>query len=214
VKQAGAFRFVARFDISSYYDSMQHQILLNLLVRAGADEPLGALVQQYLEAPDLSHSGRGMVAGGVLSPLLGALYLLPLDDAMQRRAVKNRIYYVRYMDDMVILTKNRWNLKSAIRELILVTRSLGLDLHRQKRFIGRIDNGFDFLGYSIHPSRTLRPSAESMQRLVTRARQLYEQESPLAGSGGTCHAGLSGCGADLPVLFSAKEVSSTTWFLS
>jgi hypothetical protein len=37
------------------------------------DEPLGALVQQYLEAPDLSHSGRGMVAGGALSPLLGAL---------------------------------------------------------------------------------------------------------------------------------------------
>ena len=79
------------------------------------------------------------------------------------------------MDDIVILAKSRWHLKAAIRELILVVHSLGLDLHQKKRFIGRIDNGFDFLGYRIHPSRKLRPSTESLQRLVTRARRLYEQ---------------------------------------
>jgi hypothetical protein len=51
----------------------------------------------------------------------------------------------------------------------------GLELHRKKRFIGRIDNGFDFLGYRIHPRRKLRPSKESLQRLAIRARRLYEQ---------------------------------------
>jgi hypothetical protein len=61
-----------------------------------------------------------------------------------------------------------------IRELLAVTLSLGLELHRQKRFIGRIDGGFDFLGYRIHPSRKLRPSTESLHRLATRARRLYE----------------------------------------
>jgi hypothetical protein len=57
----------------------------------------------------------------------------------------------------------------------LVIHSLGLDLHQKKRFIGRIDSGFDFLGYRIHSSRKVRPNAESLQRLVTRARRLYEQ---------------------------------------
>ena len=174
-RQVGDFRFVARFDIASYYDSMQHHVLFNLLVQTGMEEPLCALVRQYLELPDLNLTGRGMVAGGALSPLLGALYLLPLDKAMLRHTVKTGIYYVRYMDDIVILAKNRWRLKAAIRELILVIHSLGLDLHQKKRFIGRIDNGFDFLGYRIHPSRKLRPSTESLQRLVTRARRLYEQ---------------------------------------
>jgi hypothetical protein len=79
------------------------------------------------------------------------------------------------MDDMVILAKKRWHLKAAIRELTRVTLSLALALHRQKRFIGRIDGGFDFLGYRIHPSRKLRPSTESLHRLATRARRLYEQ---------------------------------------
>ena len=38
-----------------------------------------------------------------------------------------------------------------------------------------IDKGFDFLGYRIHPSCRLRPSAESLRRLVVRAGRLYEQ---------------------------------------
>ncbi len=37
------------------------------------------------------------------------------------------------------------------------------------------DKGFDFLGYQIHPSRRLRPSVESLRRLVVRAGRLYEQ---------------------------------------
>jgi hypothetical protein len=61
--------------------------------------------------------------------------------------------------------------------------------------------------YHIHPSRKLCPSAECLQRLVTRARRLYEQ--------GAGHGRLRRyCGAVLTVLLPAKEVSSTIWFSS
>lgn len=146
-----------------------------MLHKAGLEEPLRALVRQYLEAPDLNSTRRGMAAGRALSPLLGTLYLLPLDDAMQGLVAKNGIYYPRYMGDMVILAKTRWHLGTAIRELIRATLSLGLEPHQEKRFIGRIDNGFDFLGRRIHASDKLRPSAESLDRLATRARRLHEQ---------------------------------------
>jgi len=175
MKQTGDFRFVGRFDIASYYESMQHHILLGLLEESGVDETLQAVVQQYLKAPDLSGSGCGMMAGGSLSPLLGALYLSPLDAAMLRLVNLGQIYYVRYMDDMVILAKTRWHLRAAIRILTETIQSLGLTLHRVKRFVGRIEKGFDFLGYQIHPSRRLRPSPESLRRLSVRARRLYEQ---------------------------------------
>jgi|HubBroStandDraft_2_1064218.scaffolds.fasta_scaffold898357_2 hypothetical protein len=46
-----------------------------LLDKAGVEESLRALVLQYLGAPDLHRATRGMVAGGALSPLLGAFYL-------------------------------------------------------------------------------------------------------------------------------------------
>ena len=94
---------------------------------------------------------------------------------MHRHVVSGRIHYVRYMDDIVILAKTRWRLRAAIRTLRVAMQSLNLRVHQQKRFIGRIDKGFDFLGYQIHPSRRLRPSAESLRRLAVRAGRLYEQ---------------------------------------
>lgn len=61
-----------------------------------------------------------------------------------------------------------------------VLETLGLRLHQQeKRFIGRVEKGFDFLGYHFYPSRKLRPSVESLRRLTERARRLYEQKGDL-----------------------------------
>ena len=63
---------------------------------------------------------------------------------------------------------------------VKVTNSLGLKMHRKEKFfIGRIEKGFSFLGYQFHPGRKLRPSAESLRRLVTNARRLYEKQGDL-----------------------------------
>lgn len=64
--------------------------------------------------------------------------------------------------------------------MFCITKALGLDLHQQKkRSIGRIEKGFDFLGYHFHLGRKLRPSAESLRRLIVRASRLYEQKDDL-----------------------------------
>ncbi|MAG00899.1 MAG: reverse transcriptase, partial [Acidiferrobacteraceae bacterium] len=110
-----------------------------------------------------------MVAGGSLSPLLGGLYLAPLDQQMGR---DRRIIYVRYMDDFVVLATTRWHLRKAIVQMHHITTDLKLHLHRKdKCYIGRTSKGFDFLGYTIHPQRRLRPSSVSLERLVQRARR-------------------------------------------
>ena len=54
-------------------------------------------------------------------------------------------------------------------------RDLQLRLHEKKRFIGKVSDGFDFLGYTVKPGRLLRPSAESIRHLLTKFRRLYEQ---------------------------------------
>jgi RNA-directed DNA polymerase len=169
--------FVARFDIASYYRSMRHDVLLSQLRATGARVEDVAVVCDYVTLPDTRHSGCGMVASGGLSPLLGGLYLAPLDHAMDRLKARGQlVQYVRYMDDVVLLAKSRWQLRRAIAALHAVLRPLHLRLHRVKRFIGRTSTGFDFLGYQLHPGRKLRPSKESLRRLRTRARRLYERE--------------------------------------
>ena len=167
------YAYVARFDVVSYYESMDHGLLLGSLRQAGIGGDLGAIVTDYLALPDKPDTGKAMVAGGALSPILGGLYLNPLDQIMGQ---DKRIVYVRYMDDFVVLAKTRWHLKKAIAQIFKITTDLKLRLHRKiKCFIGKTTNGFDFLGYTIHPQRRLRPSSVSLQRLVARARRLYEQ---------------------------------------
>ena len=167
------YAYVARFDVVSYYESMDHVLLLNSLRQAGIGGDLGAIVADYLALPDKPHRGKAMVAGGALSPILGGLYLNPLDQIMGQ---DKRLVYVRYMDDFVVLAKTRWHLKKAIARIHRTTCDLKLRLHcRFKCFIGRTANGFDFLGYTIHPQRRLRPSSVSLERLLARARRLYEQ---------------------------------------
>jgi RNA-directed DNA polymerase len=126
---------------------------------------------------DMRDTGQGMVASGGLSPLLGALYLTPLDRRMDRLCKGKRlVHYVRYMDDIVLLARTRWELRRDIAALHEEIATLGLHLHRIKRFIGRTTQGFDFLGYQIRAGARLRPSAEGLRRLRERARQLYERE--------------------------------------
>ncbi len=118
-----------------------------------------------------------MVASGGPSPLLGALYRTPLDRRMDRLCKGKRlVQYVRYMDDMVLLARTRWELRRAIAALHEEIATLGLHLHRVKRLIGRTTQGFDFLGYRIRAGARLRPSAEGLRRLRERARRLHERE--------------------------------------
>ena len=56
---------------------------------------------------------------------------------------------VRYMDDIVLLARTRWELRRAIAALHEEVAALGLRLHRVKRLIGRTTQGFDFLGERV-----------------------------------------------------------------
>ena len=53
--------------------------------------------------------------------------------------------------------------------------SLGLEMHPDKTFIGRIEKGFDFLGYHFRPGE-LTLAQKTVENFVARAIRLYEQE--------------------------------------
>jgi hypothetical protein len=166
--------FVARFDIQSYYDNLDHGVLLRQLDEARVDAWLIATVAAYLRLPDQARSGRGMTSGGALSPLLGAVYLTPLDQAMEALE-RQGIGYPRFMDDFVIFAPARHKLRAAIRRMYAVLDQLKLRVHPEKRFIGRTASGFVFLGYRLRTGAKLRPAQLTIDRLITRARRLQER---------------------------------------
>ena len=70
------YDYVARFDIRHYYESIDHRVMLAQLRHVSPD--VFDVVQDYLCVPDRRRTGKGMVARGAISPLLGGLYLTPL----------------------------------------------------------------------------------------------------------------------------------------
>ncbi len=75
----------------------------------------------------------------------------------------------------MILAKTRWKIKKAIRVLNQTFVELKLEKHPEKTIIGRIEKGFDFLGYHISPEG-LSLAKKTVGNFVERAARLYEQE--------------------------------------
>jgi hypothetical protein len=112
----------------------------------------------------------GISRGCPLSPLLGALYLKQLDDYFKHKDM----YYVRYMDDILILSKTRWHNKKAIKAMNQIFNQLKLKQHPDKTFMGRITRGFDFLGYHFS-TEPLQLAKITVKKYGERYRRLYEQ---------------------------------------
>ena len=176
--------FVLRTDVKAYYASIDHFILLDRLAEYVKDRRVLNLLGQYFRRS--SERGgefwdyeKGISLGCPLSPLMGAFFLHELD----QRIAKSGLFYVRFMDDIVVLAPSRWKLRRAVKAVNDVLAGLRLEKHPDKTFIGKIEKGFDFLGY--HFSRTgLTVAKATIEKFVERATRLYEQdrEEPLSPS--------------------------------
>ena len=76
--------------------------------------------------------------------------------AMNRLWRRYGLFYVCYMGDFVLMAPTRQKLRRGIKEVHAVMGDLGLHLHATKRCIGKLGNGFDFLGYRVAPGRRFR----------------------------------------------------------
>ena len=65
--------------------------------------------------PEYFDTEKGIVAGGSVSPCIGALHLTPLDKVMVRYRYQYGIWYQRFMDDLVIVTSSRHQLRIVIK---------------------------------------------------------------------------------------------------
>ena len=112
------YRFVMRTDVKDYYASINHEVLLAQLEARIKDRFLMNLLAQYLKRT-VDYGGvfadiqRGLSRGCALSPLLGAYYLQALDTVLGNSG----LYYVRYMDDILILARSRWQLRRAVHQV-------------------------------------------------------------------------------------------------
>jgi RNA-directed DNA polymerase len=181
------FRWVVDADIEQFFDTLDHQQLMEALRRRVSDGEVLRLIYRWLKAGYLldgvfHDTDRGSPQGGVLSPLLANVYLYAFDRACQEeKSFLGEL--TRYADDFVIQCGTQEQAQRALEWAQRFLEPRGLRLHPEKtRVVNDREEGFDFLGFyhrrvlwkrSKQERRLMRwPSRKACRRFRDRVRHL------------------------------------------
>ena len=148
--------YVFKADIKHYFDTVDHDMLLKIIERKIKDEKVIWLVKQILKNFIVNEENKGMPLGNLTSQFFANVYLNELDYFIKHK-LKSR-YYIRYVDDFVILHSSKeqleiWN--KEINEFLI--NNLKLELHNEKSKVTPLAKGLDFLGFkNFYYYRSLR----------------------------------------------------------
>lgn len=142
--------FIVDIDLKTFFDEVDHCLLLNLLYQKVKCPSTLKLIRRWLRAPiqingKLQKRRKGVPQGSPISPLLSNILLNELDKELARRKLR----FVRYADDFSIYTKNENDAKTTLRaiERYLQTK-LKLSINKEKSGI-RKPHQFQLLGFGF-----------------------------------------------------------------
>ena len=169
------FRWVVDFDIAKFFDTVNHDILMNRIAKKIGDKRLLKLIRRLLQAGIMEGglerpTKEGAPQGSPLSPLLSNVYLDELDKELERRGHR----FVRYADDCNVYVRSR---RAGERVMASIVRFL------EKKFKLKVNKGKStvdrpwrrkFLGHSVTRQKDvrLRPAPENVKRAKKRIREL------------------------------------------
>lgn len=148
--------YFLKADIRKYFDSIDLEVLVAIIKKRVSCPKTIWLIKKILTRQPTNckgirlEQGKGLPIGNLTSQLFANIYLHELDEFIKHRLrVK---FYIRYVDDFVIVSKEREYLASLVEPIEnFLKERLKLDLHPVKRKIFSSCSGIDFLGYFIRP---------------------------------------------------------------
>ena len=169
-------KWVVDCDLKSFFDTVNHDVLMARLRRRIKDRRVLSLIGKYLRAGVVIPSGKleptcsGVPQGGPLSPLLANILLDDLDQELEKRGHS----FARYADDFIILCRSP---RAATRLLESITRfierRLKLIVNQTKSRVSELCKS-TFLGFTIVKNR-IKWSTKSTKRFHARLREITKR---------------------------------------
>lgn len=199
-KNVRNYSWVVDMDIKSFFDEVDHELLMKTLDGHVEERWVKMYVKRWLESPiktsegeENIKEGKGTPQGGVISPLLANLYLHYALDKWIDLSFKD-VPFVRYADDVILHCRSESEAKEVLSQIRERLRTCGLRLNEEKTKIvycqdyrrekKRYTKKFDFLGFRFQPrtKKSIRGglflgydceiSPKSRQRIVKSWREL------------------------------------------
>ena len=173
------YKYAVCLDLSKYFDTLNHELLMNMLRETIHDKRLIDLIKKYLKSGVMENgvvmkTEEGSPQGGNLSPLLANIYLDKFDKEFEGRGVK----VIRYADDIVLLAKSQ---RAAERLLETSSRylekKLKLKVNTEKSRAVSVYSirNFKFLGFALGRNKDgtyIRVHEKSRRRAKEKLRKL------------------------------------------
>lgn len=168
--------YCLKADVRKYFPNINHGVLKRILRRTIKDKRVLALLDEVIESAEEPGELNpvGIPIGNLTSQLFANLYLNELDQFTKHK-LKSK-YYIRYMDDFLLLSDSKQQLWQWLREIeAFLHANLALELNHKTAIFPVASRGIDFLGYRIWPDyRLLRKSSvKRMRRKIKAYKRKY-----------------------------------------
>jgi len=181
------YNHIVDIDLKTFFDEVDHCILLQLLYRKVKCPLTLRLIRKWLRAPilingKLTRRRKGVPQGSPLSPLLSNIMLHELDKEMEKRGLR----YVRYADDFSIYTTSDQAARIDGNYIYLFLKNkLKLPINRAKSGIRKPVN-FEILGFrfvstyqkGVYGQYQLVASDKSWKRFKTNLKAITRKTAP------------------------------------
>src|SRR5574343_864944 len=170
-------RVVVDMDLETFFDRVNHDLLMGQLAKKIDDERVLKLIRRYLEAGMMANGvvsprTEGTPQGGPLSPLLSNILLTDLDRELERRGHA----FCRYADDCNIYVKSKTAGERVMASITgFLSEKLKLTVNAAKSAVASPWER-KFLGYSLtwHKAPRLRIAPASLQRMEGKIREVLQ----------------------------------------
>jgi RNA-directed DNA polymerase len=140
-------KYCLKMDVSKFYPSVDNETLKRMFRRVLKDKDCLWLIDTIID------SAEGLPIGNYTSQWFANFYLQGLDHfTKQELRVK---YYIRYVDDLVLLGPNKKKLHANRREIDRYLQNIGLQIKDNWQVFRVDDRGIDFLGFRFFRDRTI-----------------------------------------------------------
>lgn len=167
-KKYGSDAYILKCDIRKYFDSIDHKVLKTKLMRIIKDKDMFELLENIIDSYE-TEPGKGLPMGNQTSQWFALYYLDGLD-----RLVKEKYrmkYFTRYMDDCIILSKDKDDLKQCLEGMKAYVEEDLLLSFNEKTQMTTMKNGVDYLGFHFY----LTDTGKVVKRLRTKSKRRWKR---------------------------------------
>lgn len=165
--------YILKADIKHYFEEIDHQTLVEIIKGKIKDERVIWLIKKILS---VNNKTKGMPLGNLTSQFFANLYLNELDIFVKHKLRAK--YYIRYVDDFVILHESKEQLEKWKIEINkFLKEKLKIELHPSKSNVLRLNSGINFLGFRVffHHKLVRKSNLKNFERKFNNLKILFDE---------------------------------------